>query len=311
MTALSAPFPWFGGKARAQAEIWRRFGPVKQYVEPFLGSAVVALNAPTDVSQMTLGDQDRYLINFWRVMHFQPDEVATLADYPVSHIDLHARHRWLVRPDVVRELDAQLVDPRWPGDAQLAAWWVWGICAWIGDGWCRPTVAARESEKIPHTIDPGKGVHRFQIPHSGAWQGMQRDTPLLPWFRAISAALRRAVILHGDWSRCVNVYYGTRHATGGTGIFFDPPYPDYEAVYSAGNDAPVALQVAEWCREHQSKPNLKIAICGHEGDYDLPGWSVWSWVRGGSTYGGTKTQKAERIWFSPQCENQPIQGGLF
>lgn len=31
-----APFPWFGGKSKVAAEVWRRFGDVTNYVEPFL-----------------------------------------------------------------------------------------------------------------------------------------------------------------------------------------------------------------------------------------------------------------------------------
>jgi site-specific DNA-adenine methylase len=40
---LKAPFPYFGGKSRIAAEVWRRFGDVKTYVEPFCGSCAVLL----------------------------------------------------------------------------------------------------------------------------------------------------------------------------------------------------------------------------------------------------------------------------
>ena len=36
--ALSAPFPWFGGKRKVAPEVWRRLGDVALYVEPFAGS---------------------------------------------------------------------------------------------------------------------------------------------------------------------------------------------------------------------------------------------------------------------------------
>lgn len=45
-TALRAPFPWFGGKSRVAAEVWRRFGSVANYVEPFFGSGAVLLGRP-------------------------------------------------------------------------------------------------------------------------------------------------------------------------------------------------------------------------------------------------------------------------
>src|SRR5690606_14788585 len=35
---LRAPFPWFGGKGPIAAAVWRRFGDVPNYVEPFAGS---------------------------------------------------------------------------------------------------------------------------------------------------------------------------------------------------------------------------------------------------------------------------------
>ena len=41
---LRAPFPYFGGKARAAPEVWRRFGDVKNYVEPFFGGGAVLLD---------------------------------------------------------------------------------------------------------------------------------------------------------------------------------------------------------------------------------------------------------------------------
>jgi len=43
---LKAPFPWFGGKSRAAALVWERFGNVRNYVEPFAGSLAVLLARP-------------------------------------------------------------------------------------------------------------------------------------------------------------------------------------------------------------------------------------------------------------------------
>jgi DNA adenine methylase len=45
---LKAPFPYFGGKSRVAAEVWRRFGDVPNYVEPFFGSGAVLLARPTE-----------------------------------------------------------------------------------------------------------------------------------------------------------------------------------------------------------------------------------------------------------------------
>jgi hypothetical protein len=43
---LKSPFPYFGGKSRVAAEVLRRFGDVKTYVEPFCGSCAVLLARP-------------------------------------------------------------------------------------------------------------------------------------------------------------------------------------------------------------------------------------------------------------------------
>lgn len=98
-------------------------------------------------------------------------------------------------------------------------------------------------------------------------------------------------IIHGDWKRCLNHHYGGSD----TAVFLDPPYDGYEELYHAGS---VASAVADWCRENA---DLRIALCGHIGDYDLPGWDVLNWERKRNTYSGAGTKASEAIWFSPAC----------
>lgn len=112
------------------------------------------------------------------------------------------------------------------------------------------------------------------------------------WLHKLSARLERVRIIHGDWSRCLNCHYGGRE----TAIFFDPPYKSFEGVYA--NRLPVAEAVADWCREN---PSIRIAICGHSGDYDLPGWDAVKWNRQRETYGSNKTRGEECVWYSPAC----------
>ena len=45
-TVIKAPFPWFGGKSRVAPLVWERFGDVRNYVEPFMGSLAVLLGRP-------------------------------------------------------------------------------------------------------------------------------------------------------------------------------------------------------------------------------------------------------------------------
>ena len=172
MTAdtLKAPFPYFGGKSRIAGEVWARFGAVANYVEPFFGSGAVLLSCPTPGHTETVNDADGLLANFWRALQAAPDAVAQYADYPVSELDLHARHRWLVnqRADVERLLS----DPEW-FDAKAAGWWVWGISQWIGTGWCPQSPAGiadvgELTRKLPHVGDAGMGVHRATNAHAGA-----------------------------------------------------------------------------------------------------------------------------------------------
>ena len=41
---LAAPFPYFGGKSRACSQVWQAFGDVRNYVEPFAGSAAMTMD---------------------------------------------------------------------------------------------------------------------------------------------------------------------------------------------------------------------------------------------------------------------------
>lgn len=285
-----APFPYFGGKRSVTAEVWARFGSPLQYIEPFCGSAAMLLAAPSIASLEVIGDQNFYVANFWRCIKFQPEETYQWQDYPVSHVDLDARHRWLTEPQRTAELVANLADAEWPGDPQIAGWWVWGQSAWIGSGWC-------EQSQIPHVADAGQGV-QSKIPHIGnAGRGV-RD-----WFQYLADRLERVRVIHGDWTRCLNHHYGGKD----TAIFFDPPYRGYESLYHKdASKTLIADDVAQWCREHES---IRIALCGHVGDYELEGWDVFRWSRGRLTYGGSETTADEAIWFSPPC--QQAQQGLF
>lgn len=134
--SLRAPFPWFGGKSRAAHLVWPRFGNAPNYIEPFAGSLAILLNRPEEWPPRveTVNDVDAYLCNFWRAVRWDPWLVAEYADWPVNETDLHARHRWLVT--VGRERLARMkYDPEY-FDAQVAGWWVYGLCLWIGSGWC-------------------------------------------------------------------------------------------------------------------------------------------------------------------------------
>ena len=188
--SLRAPFPWFGGKSRVADVVWRAFGDTANYVEPFAGSLAVLLARPTPARIETVNDRDCHLANFWRACQSAPDEVARHCDWPVNEADLESRHRWLVNQVEFRE--RMKADPEY-FDAKIAGWWVWGLCSWIGSGWClekdrAPADSApgqRGEGRAPEDDDrgaigtAGQGVHR-QIPHLGtAGQGVHRKIPHL------------------------------------------------------------------------------------------------------------------------------------
>ena len=289
--ALLAPFPYFGGKRSVAAAVWARLGSPSQYIEPFCGSAAVLLAAPRTAALEVVCDASGFIANFWRAVKNQPAAVAEAADYPVSHIDLGGRHGWLMAQR--ERVGGALQDPNWPGDAKVAGWWLWGQCCWIGSGWCEWD---REAELHRHA---GMGVQAIgQIPHaSDAGRG---EGSLLTsggrtawrWLHKLADRLERVRIVHGDWSRCLNNQFGGDD----TAIFLDPPYRAYERLYGVGS--PVADEVEKWARENG---HLRIALCGHRGDYDLPEWEAVEWDRGRLTYSGGITTNKECVWYSPPC----------
>ena len=316
VTELHAPFPYFGGKRTIAETVWRAFGRPKQYIEPFCGSAAILLASPGPASLEVVGDANGFIANFWRATIAQPAEVARHADYPVSHVDLGARHRWLMEQR--DRLGEALQDPMWSGDARMAGWWLWGQCAWIGSGWCDWTRTDRVWEQIPNVSDAGRGIQAIgqiphvsnagrgiqaigQIPHVGdagmgeatayeAWTSAGRTA--MRWLRQLASRMERVRVVHGSWDRCLNSHYGGNE----TAVFLDPPYRAYEKTY--GVSSPVADECAEWAREHQA---LRVILCGHRGDYDMPGWTTHEWARSRATFGGSTTKAKECLWVSPGC----------
>jgi site-specific DNA-adenine methylase len=156
-----APFPWFGGKRKVRNLVWERFGEVKNYIEPFAGSMAVLLGRPHAPTIETVNDYDRFVANFWRAAKADPDKVAEHADWPVNETDLHARHKYLVKRKAM--LRARLLEDPTFYDARIAGWWVWGLCAWIGSGWCQAQelrVDGTPREKIQKLAPQAQnGVH--------------------------------------------------------------------------------------------------------------------------------------------------------
>jgi DNA adenine methylase len=334
--ALVAPFPYFGGKRHAARIVWDALDTdCDHYVEPFAGSLGVLLAEPARRDRVeTVNDLDGYVVNVWRAIRSDPEAVAHYADWPVSELDLTARHLWLVnegKPDAARlATDPDYCDPK------AAGWWIWGACCWIGTNWCDgngPWTVDRVlgtdgnagrgvHRQLPHLGNAGQGVHR-QLPHLGdAGRGVHRQRLdwLLDWFGALADRLDRVRVCCGDWARVVTpaVLFCTDRGKGcRVGVFLDPPYrtdTGRGAVYTHETD--VAAEVAAWAFANGADPRLRIVMAGWDGDVVLPdGWRSVPWSRprgsGMANQSGRDTQGRERLWLSPHCLTNDAMLPLF
>lgn len=315
---LRAPFPYFGGKSTIAAEVWVRLGDVPNYVEPFFGSGAVLMARPHEPQTETVNDADGFVSNFWRAVAADPEAVAHYADWPVNENDLHARHAWLVgRKD---GLAAKLEGNPEYYDAKVAGWWCWGMCCWIGSGFCSGEGPWQQVDgQLIHLGNKGQGVNR-QLIHLAGGRGVNRKlvtAGIYQWMTALSERMRLVRVCCGDWSRVCGPTPTIKN--GLTGVFLDPPYSD-AAGRSVGlyttDDLTVAHAVREWAIERGNDPMMRIAFCGYEGEHVMSDdWECLEWKsRGG--YGsqarsGNDNCRRERIWFSPHCLRPERERGLF
>ena len=317
MATLAAPFPYFGGKRRAAPLIWQRLGDPSGYVEPFAGSAAVLLGRPEFNGRRveTLNDADGWLVNAWRALQLNPDEVARHAWGPVAEIDYHARLAWLQArrtPDLVSWLEG---DPE-AHDTKAAGWWLCVLACGIGDpfGSGPWRVVDGHLRKLPHLGNAGRGVNR-ELPHLGnAGQGVNRELPhlgnagrgqLAAYFHLLQTRLQRVRITCGDWRRVVQPSV-TRSGTGGDGaraVFLDPPYATSGDLY-AESSAGIAEAVRDWCLS--ADPALRVILCGYDDEHDAllaKGWTVQQGKAGGGAGYSTRSDngRRERLWCSPAC----------
>lgn len=312
------PFPWFGGKSSVADIIWAGMGPdVKNYVEPFFGSGAVLFLRPGGAGPIeTVNDADGMVSNFWRALRNDPDAVADAADWPVNEADLHARHLWLLgqRERITERL---MGDPDFY-DAKAAGWWCWGICCWMGSGWCcsgnGPWVSVNGELVLGVS---GQGVSR-QLPILCSPRGVVRKPSDLGgsgvWLRSYLGAFAERLsgvrVCCGDWSRVCCPSATVVH--GRTGVFLDPPYADSANRTSnlyATDCEQVAHAVREWAIEQGTNPMMRVVLAGFEGEHDMPAdWRVEAWKTGGSYASkegsdtiGSVNKKRERLWFSPHC----------
>jgi hypothetical protein len=233
---LKAPFPWFGGKSRIAALVWERLGDVRNFVEPFCGSAAMLLLRPTPPQIETINDADCMVANFWRAVQQDAQAVVENVNWPVNEADLHARHRWLVYSDDAQAWRQRMkTDPMYY-DARIAGWWCWGLCQWIGGGWCTPhgqtadgkstnealplpgqdgrgALVRGERRRILSVNCPGVGVHR-----TGERPAEWKQIPALwhPHGHGVHNKLPHISGKDGGTGRGVHQVSGSRIQHGGT-----------------------------------------------------------------------------------------------
>ena len=167
----------------------------------------------------------------------------------------------------------------------------------------------------------GNGVHA----HAELSACDDRRRWITSWMRSLADRIRPVRVCCGHWSRvCDSPSTMTRLGT--TGVFLDPPYRisleggiknRTRHIYANDRNQDVnALcdDVQEWCLRWGAEKDVRIALCGLEGEYPaidaLTGkqaWDKFEWKSNGG-YGNRKAGSAinenaarERIWFSPGC----------
>jgi DNA adenine methylase len=118
------------------------------------------------------------------------------------------------------------------------------------------------------------------------------------YMHALATRLRRVRVCCGDWGRVVTP----------AAVFLDPPYhapgTERSAVYTHDTDT-IWRETRDWAVANGDNPELRIALCGYEGDHEIPdSWECVEWKASGG-YGrsarGRANRDRERIWFSPHC----------
>lgn len=163
----------------------------------------------------------------------------------------------------------------------------------------------RLSQKLPciggDSGATGRGIHAS----AATWT-------VYDWMRALQERLRRVRVCCGDWRRILGPSPTT--CIGTTAVLLDPPYSaaaGRSVDLYAQDDLEVAHAVREWAIANGDNPQLRIALCGYEGEHEMPAdWTCVAWEAAGG-YGSKANARRERIWFSPACLTVRQQLNLF
>lgn len=156
---------------------------------------------------------------------------------------------------------------------------------------------ARQKPSLNGGGDGGTGrglfAENFEVKSGGLYEYLTK----------LAHRLRRVRVCCGDWSRVVTPSVTTY--IGDCGVFLDPPYDQELRERCYSEDHNISGEVREWALANGANPKFKIALCGYEGEHDMPkDWECVAWKAHGGysrTERGKANRSAERIWFSPHC----------
>ena len=290
------PINYFGGKARIAPTIWKHFGKPTAYIECFSGMAATLLQRPDDSYPSTqywetINDIDSVVANFHRSCQLAPEAVVSNALDPPIEIEL--LHREGVLSKSRERLRLMLEDSKYH-EPELAGWYLY-----VQANSIRPTpcIGTRTAKKPP--LQP-----------KGALSPSQRDD-IFEVFDKLSKRIQHLRILCRDY-RDLLVDAEVKVPKGHTvAVLCDPPYKKPGKKYANGtfDYAPLLKRCVELGRHK----NIRIALCGYVGDYNMPeDWKVDPCFK---TAGGHET-----VWYSPGCkkpedsnhwENKGVVGNVF
>ena len=175
---INSPFKWVGGKSRLRKAIIPLIPAHQCYVEPFGGAAWVLFGKPPSPIEV-LNDIDEELINFFRVVKRQPEELIKSFD-----LDLVSRGEFQRLADI---------EPRSLSEVERAHRFYYLIMAgWGGE--------ARYPRFQTSTSDGGHGNRLI-----GALKTLRRR------IEPVHNRLKTVIIENLDWSECIDRYDRPHH----------------------------------------------------------------------------------------------------
>jgi DNA adenine methylase len=251
---------YYGGKWKIAPWIISHFPAHDSYLEPCCGAASVLLQKPASFLE-TIGDIDSNVVNFFRVLRDQPDELI-----------LRIRLTPWAREEFEGSLERTGEEIE---DARRFA-----IRSWMGIiGYTRFKNSWR-SNKNPR----------------GRWNPATKDLIDIEHLYNVAERIKHVQIENRSWDFLVQEYDGP-----GTLIYFDPPYPHEtrtdKRVYSFEWSEEDHIKAAGLLRQAKGFVIVSGYACRlYCGLYEKHGWTR----KDKKTQANSGSKRVESIWLSPR-----------